>query len=147
MVNSKTQFELKNYSIFDVISKIFVFGLFYILLFFILEKIVSNKASTLVLILLIILTLFKMLISWKTILINETCIEEKYVFFQKKTYYYTKELYINSFYPPAASCSSEKIQLRTKKGDKLIIEFKKEENIGIYNYLKNQLNIQIKKWQ
>ena len=87
-----------------------------------------------------------MLISWKTVLINETCIEEKYVLFQKKTYS-TKELYINSYYPPSASWSVEKIQLRTKKGDKLIIEFKKEANIGIYNYLKNQLNIQIKKWQ
>jgi hypothetical protein len=83
----------------------------------------------------------------KEVLISKEHLEVKKVFSRKKIYYNAEEIYLNSYYPPSASWSGKITQIRILKNDKLIIEFNKNSNIRVFNYLKDELNVQIKNWR
>ncbi len=82
----------------------------------------------------------------KEVLISKEHLEVKKIFSRKKIYYNAEEIYLNSYYPPSASWSGETAQIRILKNDKLVIEFNKNSNIRVFNYLKDELNVQIRNW-
>jgi hypothetical protein len=142
--NNKT-IKLKNYNFINVITLFLILSIFYVLLYFILLKLFNHQSSIYIVVFISIASFFLILLSWKEVLIHTNYIEVITVFTNKKMIFNLDEVFMKSYYPPSATWSSEKMQIRVLKSNKLIIEFNKESNVKIIKYLKNDLNVKILK--